>query len=235
MMKSKAVKAVIMLMELGKIDFMHLPPSVRETKKVALAAVRQDPKNLFFTSQMRDDYDAVKGAVERDGMMLAYASKRLRYKKELAELAVRQTGKAFSLLPKELRKSPKLLRLALETSPDAILHGFAFQKHDPGLVMMAVKGDPDLLGELVHDDALYASDFSEYADTPWALDSDHYVVCKNRDIVLEAVKGCGAMVQYASDALKRDPDVVRAALKEEPDAYVYLDEGMLKRLGFYEE
>ena len=233
MMKSKAVKA--MLMELKKVSFMHLPPSAREAKEIALAAVRQDPKNLFFTSQMRDDYDVVKEAVERDGMMLAYASKRLRYKKELAELAVRQTGKAFSLLPKELRKSPKLLRLALETDPNAILHGFAFQKHDPGLVMMAVKGDPDLLGELVHDDALYASDFSEYADTPWALDSDHYVVCKNREIMLAAVKGCGVLIRYASDALKRDPDVVRAALKEEPDAYVYLDEGMLKRLGFYEE
>ena len=233
MMKSKAVKA--MLMELKKVSFMHLPPSAREAKEIALAAVRQDPKNLFFTSQMRDDFDVVKEAVERDGMMLAYASKRLRYKKELAELAVRQTGKAFLLLPKELRKSPKLLRLALETSPDAILAGFAFQKHNADLVLMAVKGDPDLLGELVRDDSIYASNFSDFADTPWEFDAGHYVICKNRDIVLEAVKGCGAMVQYASDALKRDPAVVRAALKEQPDTHVYIREGMLKRLGFYYE
>ena len=222
-MRSKTLDALIMLLELGKIDFMHLPPSARETKEIALAAVKVDPKNLFFVSLLRDDYDVVKEDVERDGMMLAYASKRLRYKKELAELAVRQTGKAFLLLPKELRKSPKLLRLALETSPDAILAGFAFQKHNADLVLMAVKGDPDLLGELVRDDSIYASNFSDFADTPWEFDAEHYVICKNRDIVLEAVKGCGAMVQYASDALKRDPAVVRAALKEDPDASVYID------------
>jgi len=222
-------------LRLAQTDFMHLPVADRETKEIALAAVKLDPKNIYHSTKMWDDFDVMKAAVQRDGMMLQYASKRLRYDKEIVEAAVRQTGRAYSLLSKELRKSTKLLRLALVTYPDAILSGFAFQKHNPELVMMAVKGDPDLLEALALDDAIYVSDFSKYTDTPWEFDDEHYVRCKNREIVMEAVKKNGAMIQYASDNLQRDPEVVKAALDEDPDADVYLDEKVLKNLGFYGE
>lgn len=234
-MKNRKFMNLIEEVERREHDFMHLSVADRETKKNALAAVKHDPNNLHYVTKMADDYDVVKEAVQRDGMAIQFASKRHRCNKNIAEIAVRQNGRAFSFLSKELRKSTKLLRIALETDPDAILLGFAFQKHNPELVMMAVKGDPDLLEALALDDAIYVSDFSKYTDTPWEFDDEHYVRCKNREIVMEAVKKNGAMIQYASDNLQRDPEVVKAALDEDPDADVYLDEKVLKNLGFYGE
>ncbi|MGO5336724.1 DUF4116 domain-containing protein [Bilifractor sp. LCP19S3_H10] len=237
-MKNQRVQYLIKKLELKQIDFMHLSVADRETKKIALAAVKLDPLNVYHVSKFWDDYDVMKAAVQGDGMTLQYASKRLRFNKEIAEIAVRQNGSAYSFLSKGLRKSTKLLRLALETDPDAILLGFSFQKHDPGLVMMAVKGNPEVLYKLAGDDydsISVSEDFSIYPNTPWELDSFGYVRCKNREIVLEAVKNCGAMIKYASDTLRRDPEIVKAALAEDPDAEFYVEEEVLKKLGLDEE
>ena len=60
---------------------------------------------------MRDDDDVVLEAVKNKGLILKYASKRLRSNKEIAIEAIKQDKRAFDFIVPELREDAQIKAL----------------------------------------------------------------------------------------------------------------------------
>ena len=118
-----------------------------ETKDAALAAVREQAKNLEFCSEeMKNDYDVVMSAVLAWPKAIQYASPEMRENSEIAMAVVKKDADALRFIRiDEMEKEGALAvsKMAVTKSPNSIIHAGKY-KSFPEVALIAIKKHPSI-------------------------------------------------------------------------------------------
>lgn len=178
-----------------------------DDKDVMLEAVKKDSYSLSAASdRLKDDKDIILAAVNNGGIhTLSYASERLRDDKEVVLTAVIKNPESLQYASDRLKDSELIVKTAMDRHNERNPLQYASER---------LRTNPELLNsnkEVVISDREKAME---------AIREDHtklkYVdksLLNNKDFIMDAVKvTVGIAIEYTSDELKKDADVVLASL-----------------------
>lgn len=180
------------------------------------AAIARDARDLRLASpRLRDDADIVLAAVQRDGAAFAFASPRLRTDRATIYRAIAlRAEEVVATLDAPTLQDRTLWAGAVRFNPDVL----------PWLPARALEDDETVLTSVragVKRDGLRL--FSRF---PWKLFVDR------RDVILAAVGSDGRLLANLTTAQKADPDIVDAAVANDPAAIRFADPGIAADAAF---
>lgn len=206
-----------------------LTPEQKNDKDIAIAVVSKDPTILKTLSQhTRADKDVVIAAVKVDGSELAHASVELKADRDVVHHAVSSDGKALQYASNELRADPEIVLQACKnynkffsfSSPFA--YASESLKNDRSFVLK-VMGHSGVC--LVDAKPQFQDDFevvkAAVSNQGEALRHASQTLKANESIVKIAVSAPLSVntLDYASEALKDNKEVVLLAVKNSPNAF----------------
>jgi hypothetical protein len=176
-------------------NLMHAAESLRQDKAfaLALAEVNDDPSALQYMSDaLRDDKDVVMAFVSRyaGGRNLEHASERLRADNDVLRAALGSDGLALAHVPDKQRSDRQWIDIAYGSKTGAVQHVPPRLLKDRDFVLDFVTENNAKDGILQY--------LPAYAD--------------DREVVLEILTHDAPSLQYASEALRADPEVVMHAM-----------------------
>mmetsp|Transcript_10855 Transcript_10855/g.17914 ORF Transcript_10855/g.17914 Transcript_10855/m.17914 type:complete len:465 (+) Transcript_10855:63-1457(+) len=211
------------------------PTKVWHDADVVLKALAQDHRALFnASSELRSNREFVLQAMQLQGLSLEYASEDLRADRQVVETAVQQNRLALRFASQQLRADTKLVELAMRAGDHWVRRGQALRRDaedlnaDRAAARQAVHMmDPEYWNRKIRRDWRQL----QVAPTPvkddrdlvleilrdsWghALQYASQAIQNDREVVLQAVQFDGAALQYASDELRSDTEVVLFACKQ---------------------
>merc|ERR1711862_81163 len=133
---------------------LFLYPHERWDAELVLAAIPANTKGYSFTSfmgnkkvkQVFDQRHFVMDAIEKDPMILQFASQNLKADKELVLKAVKFSWRALQHASDKLKSDQDIVNAALAQSPRALQFVAESMKNNRDLVLEVVKRDPHSLG-----------------------------------------------------------------------------------------
>ena len=164
----------------------------------------EDCVNEKAVEKYPDNYNIVSTAVQWNGMLLKYASDRLKSNRKIVYTALKSRCASFQHVPKQLQNDRSIVLYAIKQKVDGFTSVLEYAskklQNDREVVLAALTQ---------HSSALqYASE---------ELQND-------RNVVLAAVTQSGWALKYASEDLKRDREVVLAAVTQDGNALAYASE-----------
>ena len=162
-----------------------------------------------------DNYNIVSTAVQWNGMLLEYASDRIKSDRKIVYTAVKSCCAAFQYVSKQLQNDRSIVLYAIKQkdengySPDGFTSVLEYAskelQNDREVVFAAVTHDGEALryasNELQNDREIVLAALTKYAP---ALEYASEVLQNDRELVLAAVTKCGYALRFASDELKND-------------------------------
>jgi len=199
---------------------------VKENKAVVLEAIRKSPPALQFASNgirktinecglgmeewRGNDREAVLVAVNQRGHALEYASIELQGDPEIVLAAVKNRWSALQFASESTRNDKEIILTALVQDGQALQYASKLLQNDPEVVLAAIKKKPEALR--------YASRDILQRVQKWELGSGDVWTGNDKHKALSAVQKDGLALQFVSDELKSNTEVVLAALKTTPTA-----------------
>jgi general stress protein YciG len=193
---------------------------LRRDKGVVLEAVRQDSTWClqYVSEELRGDKEVIMEAVRQNGRALPYASEELKRDREVVMVAVKNNGIALQFASEELKDDLEVLIEAVQSDSKA---GYFFSDEMKRLVESLSTYYPDVnLLDLLNKMASFTK--------PTVLEevkrNGCFLQCVTRsfksdfDIVLAAVSQDGMALEYASDELQANDEIVKIALLNNPNA-----------------
>ena len=172
--------------------FPRIPEIFRDNKDIVTTAVQRDGMSLKYASKrLQDDYDVVLAAVQKNGIALRYASDRLKDDRKIVMATVTQDGRALHYASKRLQDDKDIAKAAVCEDKLALKLISHQLQNDKDIILAAVTRDGMAL--------VFVSD---------RLKDD-------KDIVLAAVTQDGTTLQLASRRLQNDKDIILAAKTQE--------------------
>merc|ERR1711907_55754 len=190
-------------------------PIIRDPA-TALTAVEGDGSQLEMVSdRLKADKEIVLAAVSQNGYALQYASEDLKVDKEVVLAAVSQVGGALKFVPKLLQNDKEIVLAAVSESANSVYNKALYYASD------TLKMDKDVVMAAVDTDYrsfFYASDeLKDDIEFVLVIVGDHdgraleFVspdLKMNKAVVTAAVSNNCDALQYASDGMKADEDVM---------------------------
>jgi hypothetical protein len=147
---------VLEVVKLQGLALEHVDSSLKDSKEILLAAVRNDGRALMYASNT-DDADIVLAAVEQEGSMydadidscFQYASKNLKCTLSFVLKAVRRHGPALQYASKELRFQKQVVLEAVKQNGSALAFARSDLKDDAEVVYAAIRSDRSLLRHVI--------------------------------------------------------------------------------------
>eukprot|EP00931_Biecheleriopsis_adriatica_P055386 TRINITY_DN32732_c0_g2_i1.p1 TRINITY_DN32732_c0_g2~~TRINITY_DN32732_c0_g2_i1.p1 ORF type:complete len:386 (+),score=93.18 TRINITY_DN32732_c0_g2_i1:126-1160(+) len=227
---------------------LFAPPEVRSDKECILAAMPQSAEVLKCASTaLRSDPAFLRDCFKVHGDALEFSSDEAKSHRDLVREAVRQNPRSLRFASPALRADPELVLEAVrggqpwtssgcsalqcaihELDADAEVVRGAMHALDPAVwttkvardwrrlneAPFEVRSNKDIVVQALRDSfglALVMADVSLHAD---------------REVVLEAVRWCGEMLEYASEELRADREVVIEAVQQDWKALRFASEAL---------
>jgi len=218
--------------------FNYASDTLRADKEIVLKAIKSGGVDFQYASEaLRADREVVLAAVNNTGNALKYASKKLRADREIVDVAVSENPLAVKFASEELRADRKLMSQLVQVNGVALTYASKDLQADRDLVVEAVKSNSYVLKflseEAQNDNELQATlenmrsqhtrRSAERQFPVTTVTEDGHDLSDDRDFILRKVEENGLILEFASDELRNDPEVVLTALKAEIDWDVTLD------------
>lgn len=176
-------------------NLLHASDSLRRDKSFALllAKENEDPAALqYFSETLRDDKDVVLAFVKhyQGGGNLAFASERLKLDDDVLEQALNYDGLALAHVPENKRSDRKLIDRAFNKTPAAFKYVPKHLLEDREFVL-------DFVTENMARDGILQY-LPQFAD--------------DREVVMQILAHDSHSLQYASDSLRANAEVVLQAM-----------------------
>ena len=176
---------VLKIVENYSVMLIFASISMKNDYDIIIAASNKDSGGLEFASDnMKNNKELILKLVTKNPNSLYYASIFMKNDKEIALTAVKQYGYALSYISEELRNDKDVVLSAVKQDGLVLRIVNSLFKNDKEIVISAVNNNGLAL--------LYADNNLK----------------NNKDIVLTAVKQNHLAFQYASDHLKNDKDIL---------------------------
>lgn len=209
----------------------YLNTELRDNKEIIKLALvfnsSRDDKSIdniaanelqWASDRLKNDEELAQIALKRHGRAFSYLSKRLQNNKEIALLSLNNGGSYYDL-PEQLKDDRELTKIAISYNGHSLSYASDRLKDDKELVLLAFNNEANIYNDLsdklkndieVIEGALHSKYKDGFRDMPdW--------VRNNKDYALLAV-ATGGNLQYVSENLKDDFDVVSKAIKNYPFA-----------------
>lgn len=203
-----------------------------------------DSYKYFGSYTGYDTKSIVLKAIEKDGLLLQYASDKLINDKQLVLVAVKNDGMALQFASRNLQDDLEIILAALEQNKSSM----KFASHEKQIQLsMSYKSFGSYSGynnkNLILSCLEYNASLFKYISIE--LQNDEEVVCKaisndgmilqfvnqkfrcNMEILITAVTHSGLSLQYADDAQRNNRNVVLAAVQQNGLALQYAHEKLL--------
>jgi hypothetical protein len=222
----------------GSIGFESIPEAARDNLAVVAAWLKQSPSDRTFKAvgaNLRDNEELAKLLLALDGDALEHASERLRGKKEVVLVAVGESGEsALQHASKALRGDIDVATAAVRNTPYAYRFVEAPAKDDKALIRefavgswsFADKVSKATLAELRQDKQFVLDHVRQHPRAVRDLFKEWH---GDDDVMRVAVQGDAEMLKFASERLKTDVEVVKAAVAQNGRAYDFVDAGVAAR------
>lgn len=204
-------------------------------KKAVIEVARKSPR--FHLAKQADpslwsDRDVILAAVASNGLNLKHASSDLKMDPEIVSIAVTSNGIALSCAPDKFKSDPAIVTAAVKSCGVALFYVQGALRHDPKIVWLAIENTGMSL-EFVSNDF---KDDKELVLTALRVGTNkqsargEYTVLNfasqrlrgDRDVVRAAIRHCGGMsLMYASMELRGDRELVMAAIDSHAGALEY--------------
>lgn len=192
-------------------ELQWIDPSLFSNRDIAMEAVKQNGRALEYAPYFLNDREMVLEAVSKCGLALEYADPSLRCDDVIVGAALKNDPWALKYADKSFQKNPVIVMDAIERN---------------GHVLQFAHTDYQFRKEYVLA-ALRSHEFA-YASVPRAM-------FKDRDILLEAAKGSGKVLDDLWDDQKHfltDPEIILAAIKTWPKAAKLADKKLIEDRDF---
>ena len=216
-------------------NLQYASHSLRNDFEVVMKAVNRNGRNLQFASKsLKKDREIVMAAVQKTGTALDYASKELKNDREIVMVAVRSSGYALQYASKQLKNDREIVMAAVQDAGYALKFASEELKKDREIVMAAVREVGyalhfALAKELKHDREIVMAAVQKNGG---ALQYASKELKNDREIVLAALKKDGFALEYASGKLKNDREVVVAAFSNNPYSFQYASKQLKNDIDF---
>ena len=194
------------------------------TKKEALEYVKKQGYLLRYLSlELKDDYDVVLTALKENSFAIEHASERLKNNKELALLAVKEYGYPLEHVSERLKNDKEVVLAAVKANGRALEYASNELKNDKDIIMTTINS-----GEYSFDDfskkmkkdrevCLAAFTSKSYFSTPM-----YNLECKvDEEFLCDAMSINGMKLDKVGPMWKKNKNVVKAAVKQNPEALQY--------------
>lgn len=196
----------------NKMQICHIYylPKFFNNKDFALGAIRECVKNFdYLSEQFKNDPQVVAAVL-------------LQQEKTLLIDKIKKKQCDYKQIPQTLINNIDIIQAIVSAGhvPPHLMHNLEFIK-------TALKQNPLVYLNLEPETKRMV--FNPELITPLLKSMGGINLLKNcveirndRDVVLESVQECGLAIQYASDKLKNKPAIVLAALKKNPEAFLFI-------------
>ncbi|CAE7213205.1 unnamed protein product [Symbiodinium pilosum] len=192
--------------------------ALRSKASFALEAIQANPDALEFAPEpLKADRVSVAVALEGDGRSLRFAATELKDDRELVLSAVQQNPAAMAFAGESLKNDRDFVLEAVQLDGRVLEHLPRFHS-DEEIILDALKTCSEAIS--FSDGFRDNRDFALQAMNLEGLSLQHVSAELRRDkeLVLAAVANCGRALEFASDELKQDEEVVWCAVCQEPSA-----------------
>ncbi|MFZ2719188.1 MAG: DUF4116 domain-containing protein [Candidatus Absconditicoccaceae bacterium] len=237
--KENERKNAIISIKSNRENIKSMSIELRDNKEIILIAVEQNGYALKRASnRLKDDKQIVLSAVKQNGLTLNHASDKLQDNEEIVLAAINQNPSSRRYVSERLRNNKKLIITFLEKGGGDSHYGYNNipdnRGNDREIVLAALKYSEIFEGKFKSHlikfkndkDVLMAaienSNTSSKSECPLEYASDK--LKDDENIVLSAVKKNGYNIKYASEKLKDNKEMVLAAINENPHALEYVSD-----------
>lgn len=124
----------------NKYVMQYCSERLRDSKEIALAAIKEDSCHLrYISSRLRDDKDIALIAVAEDGLVLECCSDRLKDDKEVALVAVSQNGLALEYCSPRLKDDKEVVLAAIQRYGYCLRFASDRLKNDKVILLNAIQ------------------------------------------------------------------------------------------------
>lgn len=193
---------------------LEYPEEYENDKDVMLAAVNIDGNALEHASEeLKCDKDIVQAAVSNDGYALQYASEELKNDRDIVLAAVSNNGCTLQYASRELKADKKIVLAALDLGPTLkIINSIRYDREIAERAMSKIKTILGFASdELRNNKSVVLIAINNSCGFAFEFASGE--LRDNKEIALAAVRECGCVLQYASRRLRNDKDIVLAAVR----------------------
>ena len=210
------------------------PVRCREDRSTVLKTVEHSGHRALAHADpaLKKDRELVLAAVKQDGYALGFADDTLRGTREIVMAAVKKDGPALKFADPELQNDRELVLTAIDQDGRALQHADPRLKKDRDIVIRAVaqtwRAITYAAPKLQKDDleifeVVKAGAVTAMEQYGLALRGADPELKKDRDIVLAAVKQSAYALMFADPELKKDREIVLAAVKQHSWALRWAD------------
>jgi len=197
----------MMAVEIDGCLLPDLGDDIQRDRDVVIAAVRQNGRVLQYVGEtFRDDTTLVLEAIQQFYGAMEYASARLKHDTLFVRSAVACAGCCVEHVAPHLRRDKYIEITAIESQSEAYFKVDPALRGDKGFVIAAIAKaghDPDMASAMLMEASAGLRD--------------------DQDVVFEALKSSPDALEFASERLRADREVVKAALadRDEGEAEVF--------------
>jgi hypothetical protein len=203
---------IIDLIDLDERVLDAVPDSVKDVELLEIVIQKNHRLLQYFSKEVINNSPTVMNQLREwifeHPELIKKAPNTLTNDKELIEHVVRADSQFIQYASDSLKSDAHIIKLAIENSLFSVSH----------IPIEHIRSNPTII-ELIID---------KQADIKMLLDILTPELLDDKDIVLHLVNKRGAMLEYASDRLKLDGDVVQAAISNNPASAVYVPADYIK-------
>ena len=195
-------EVVMAALKFDDCDIRYADDNLKADREVVLAALKKSNPNSSFSAlefadeSLKADREIVLEAVRLHPQSLEWAAETLKADREIVIEAVKNFSVALRYANDKLKADREIILVAASNTKQGNVFYEADEsfRSDPEIVLAAIKS-------MIAPSNLWGSDLI-----------DEVKISANRELMIEAVKIDGSLLQYADDSLKKDKEVVLAAV-----------------------
>jgi len=202
---------------------LYSSKKLKNDREVVKAAVDQRGESFKLASEeLRADLDFVKELVRsRGAIILSYASDKLRSDPTVILPLVRGEERLLEYASDSLRQDKAFITEIVEQQGDAIRHAWHTLWEDPDLILLAAKQNKNAIRHAGKSAWNNKEFVMRMVGESWKnLDRCSAEMCNDRDVAKIAVKQSPDALQYLSNALKEDSEIVFLVYQQDEDTAV---------------
>ena len=201
-------EVVMAALKFDDCDIRYADDNLKADREVVLAALKKSEENSSFSAlefadeSLKADREIVLEAVRLHPQSLRWAAETLKADREIVIEAVKNFSFALQYADDKLKADREIILVAASNTEQ----GNVFYEADESF-----RSDPEIVLAAIKSLSVPSSTCSPC--TLWGSDLiDEVKISANRELMIEAVKIDGSLLQYADDSLKKDKEVVLAAV-----------------------
>lgn len=186
-------------------------------RTVFLKAVQQNGLALRWgNSEQQNDLSFVLAAVNQNGAALEFASKTLKKDPKVVLAAIQQNGMALSYAHEKLQSNQKYVKAAWTNNPEALTCATEALRANKKFIVELLEAEIEksLHEYKVHRHFMLKGSLRTFQHV-------HPDLRDNKDVVLRAVRFNPQALQYASEKMRSDLDVITEAVKRDWDLFQF--------------